>query len=53
LHGFKKQEQQSVFTDDAAFIKKAFLWKVNDGLKTTEIVKQLAKLGFVINEKHL
>ena len=39
--------------DDGRILKKAFLWKANEGMGDIEIVKRLALEGMRIDRKHL
>jgi len=45
--------QQIVINREGAAIKKAFAWKANQGLRTSEIALRLKKLGYKIPEKQL
>jgi site-specific DNA recombinase len=47
------EEQQIIITKEGEYIKKAFLWKANEGLSTHLIAVKLEALGFKVNEKYL
>lgn len=51
----KKIGKSHVLTvnDDGRILKKAFLWKANEGMGDIEIVERLALEGLRINRKHL
>jgi len=42
-----------VLNEDAKFIKKAFLWKANENLANSEIIKRLANYGFNVYKQRL
>lgn len=53
LNKGKAVNQQIVVNEDGEFIRKAFLWKVNEKMNNVDIVRKLNSLGFKINEKAL